>query len=313
MNSPGAELPGRPKRVLIIVNPTAHNLPSHKSLQEAGDRLGQLGWEAHWRETSRPGEATAIATQAVQERLPLVFACGGDGTLNETANGLVGSDTALAMIRGGLSSIWAREIGIPKDPSAAVQACVEGERRRIDLGRAGDRYFVLMAGYGLDGLVTSKVPLALKKRIGAAAFGLTAVKEAIGHQGKLTTLIMDDERRTGRLLMLVVGNTRNYAGITQITPEAYIDDGLLDVCAFMGRDLGAIIRHFFRVAVRRHGKSKDVICRRVRKIEVMWQEPMALHVDGDHHPPSPPTVEAVPQALDVMVPLASSTKLFSKS
>ena len=312
VNSPSAELPDRPKETLIIVNPAAYNLPNSQSLSAAGNRLNQLGWKVNWEETRHPGDAIGIASRAAEKRLPVVFACGGDGTINEIANGLAGSETAMAMIRGGVSNIWAREIGIPRHPTAAAQACIEGARRRIDLGKVGDRYFVLMAGYGLDGLVTEKVSLRLKKRIGAAAFALTAIKESIGYQGKLTTLIMDGERVTGYLLMLVAGNSRNYGGLAQITPEANIDDGLIDVCAFMGRDFGAVIRHFLRVAIRRHRKSKGVIYRRVRNLELMWEHPIPLHVDGDYYHPSPNKIEVAQNVLDVMVPLKSKTRLFSR-
>src|SRR3990172_701926 len=101
--------PGDVRReAVVIVNPVARNLPGRERLQEANRWLQDQGWRSQWLETTRPREATALAAQAAEKGVPLVFVCGGDGTMNEAANGLAGSETALAMIRGGTSNLWAR-------------------------------------------------------------------------------------------------------------------------------------------------------------------------------------------------------------
>src|SRR3989304_4719648 len=92
---------------------------------------------------------------------------GAGGTRTEAANGRAGSETALAPIRAGTVNIWAKEMGFPRKPAQAVKAAVEGDRRRVDLGRAGDRYFLLMAGYGLDGGVARGGPPGPESRPGA--------------------------------------------------------------------------------------------------------------------------------------------------
>src|SRR3989304_1812539 len=96
------------------------------------------------------------AREAAATGAAVVFACGGDGTLNEVANGLVGSESTLGALRGGMGNVFAKEGGVPRSPEAALRLLVEGERRRIDLGVAGTgdggqgRHFVLMAGVGFD-------------------------------------------------------------------------------------------------------------------------------------------------------------------
>src|SRR3990170_3763697 len=166
------------RETLIIVNPAAHNVPSRKRLDEADGWLRSQGWQVEWRRTEGPRQATELAAAAAARGLPLLFVCGGDGTLNAAANGLAGSETALAPIRAGTINIWARELGSPRRPALAVKTAVEGDRRRIDLGRAGDRYFLLMAGYGLDGAIARRVHLGLKSRLGAATYAVAAVREA---------------------------------------------------------------------------------------------------------------------------------------
>ena len=223
------------KEAVIIVNPTARKLPSPGRIREVRDWLDERGWAIEWLETAAPGDATSLAANAARRGVPLLFVCGGDGTLNEAVNGLAGSETALAVIPTGTVNLWAREVGLLKKPAEAVRLAVDGARRRIDLGQAGERYFLLMAGFGLDAAVTHGVSHRIKGRFGAAAYALSAAREALRYRSSRVTLSLDGRERTLELLMLIVGNTRKYAGLTEITPAAIVDDGWLDVCAYSGR------------------------------------------------------------------------------
>src|SRR3989304_4301336 len=89
------------RETVVIVNPAAHNLPARKRLQEADRWLRERGWGVEWLETTEPREATGLAARAAERGVPLVFVCGGDGTLNEAANGLAGGETGLAGIPAG--------------------------------------------------------------------------------------------------------------------------------------------------------------------------------------------------------------------
>jgi diacylglycerol kinase family enzyme len=102
--------------------------------------------------------------------------------------------------------------------------------------------------------------------------------------------------------MMVVGNTRGYAGITQVTSRAYVDDGLLDVCIFQGHHTLDIVFHALRVAARAHLKASPVLYRRARRLEVHSERPLPAQLDGDFYPGYPTIFEAVPAALTVMVP-----------
>jgi diacylglycerol kinase (ATP) len=298
------------RETLVIVNPVAHNLPSRKRLDEADRWLRAQGWQVDWQETGAPGRATELAAGAAGQGLPLVFVCGGDGTLNEAANGLVGSVTALATIPAGTVNIWAKEMRIPRRPMAAVKAAIEGERRRVDLGRAGERYFLLMAGYGLDGAIARRVHLGLKTRLGATTYAIAAVREAFRHRSSPVTLRFDGEEHAAQVLMLVAGNTRNYAGLVDITREAQVDDGLLDVCVFQGKGTLDIILHTMRTLFRRHLRSRKVLYRKARRLELAWEEPLPVQLDGDAYEMSPTQVEVVPGALWVAVPRGIRSPLF---
>jgi len=296
------------KSALLIVNPVSPNLPSRPQLREAASWLRQRGWQVDWAFTRWPGDATDIAAGAAREGRTLVVVCGGDGTINEAANGLAGSDTPLAVMPAGTANVWAKEAGIPRRAVAALEVDIAGQARRIDLGRASatsggheGRYFLLMAGMGLDGQIAASLPLQVKRYAGATAYAITAVRESLRYRGSRVRLMLDGEPLESRLLMMVVGNTRNYAGVTQITRRAYADDGLLDVCLFQGRDTLDIIVHTLRVMVQAHLKASSVLYRRARRVELHSAAPLAVQLDGDFYPGYPSVFEVAPAALTVMV------------
>lgn len=297
--------------LMVIVNPAAHNLPRRKRLDEADCWLREQGWRAEWRETGLPGDATTLAGEAAERGLPLVIVCGGDGTLNEAANGLAGSETAMAVIPAGTVNVWAKETGVPRRPVEAARLAVTGERRRVDLGLVDGRYFLLMAGYGLDGAIARRVSQKLKGRVGATAYAIAAVREALRYRGTPITLGLDGDERPLNLLMLVAGNSRNYAGLVEITPEARADDGLLDVCAYEGRGTVDIVLHVLRTLLRRHRRSGKVLYRKVRRLEIKGAA-LPVQLDGDAYEQSPAVVTVAPAALWVVVRPGVRLPLFAE-
>lgn len=288
---------------MIIVNPSARNLPAEGKLDEAERWLQEQGWKVERRKTSRAGQAMELAADAAARGMPLVFVCGGDGTINEAVNGLAGSETALAVIPAGTVSLWAREMRIPHEPLAAVQAQLDGQRLLVDLGRAGDRYFMLVAGYGFDGAVAQRVRLGWKRWLGAASYVLAALWTAVRYRGSRVRLQFDGgETVRAQALMLVIGNTRNYAGIVELTPEANVNDGVLDVCLFQGKGTADILLHGLRILFRRHTKSSSVLYRKARHLTLDWEKPLPLQLDGDAFVGSPRRIDVVPGALWVAVP-----------
>jgi YegS/Rv2252/BmrU family lipid kinase len=239
--------------------------------------------------------------------------CGGDGALNEAINGLAGSDTAVGVIPTGTVNLWARDIGIKrKKPVVALEQALTGERRRVDLGRAGDRYFLSMASYGIDAAVTAGVSHRLKGLLGAFAYAIASFREALRYRSNEHTLDLDGEQLTMRVLMVIASNTREYAGITQITPEAIADDGLLDVRIFEGHGRLNIALHALRVLLRLHRRAKKVHFRRVRRLAIEGEPRLPVQLDGDYMPDLDPLVACEPGALWVSVPRDLNSPLFSR-
>jgi diacylglycerol kinase family enzyme len=146
-------------RLLLLVNSSASSVTARgrvviqKALSADHDVTSA--------ETSRRGHATRLAQQAASEGLDAVVVLGGDGTLNEAANGLAGSDTALAPLPGGSTNVFARTIGLPNDPIEATGALLDGlarqNVRRVGLGSVNGRYFLFHVGIGFDAAVVQQV------------------------------------------------------------------------------------------------------------------------------------------------------------
>jgi diacylglycerol kinase (ATP) len=162
-----------------------------------------------------------------------------------------------------------------------------------------------MAGVGLDGQIAAALPLEVKRYLGATAYAITAVRESLRFRGQQVRLLLDGEPCETHLLMMLVGNTRNYAGVAQVTARAYVNDGLLDVCLFPGEGPLDIILHTLRVIAKAHLRSGSVLYRRVRRVELPEESVLPVQLDGDFCPAYPTAFEVVPAAVTVMLPRRS--------
>src|SRR5438876_2530835 len=150
---------------VVIVNPASGSYFHYaRQIEETLVHLRRSGWSVELRLTNEASETRQQAREAVARQVNVVIAAGGDGTINEIIQELAGSETALGVIPGGTVNVWAREVGIPQEIAAARAILVNGQTRRIDLGRVDGRYFLLMAGIGMDGEITYAVEKKPAKR-----------------------------------------------------------------------------------------------------------------------------------------------------
>ncbi len=292
----------------MIVNPAARGVPEIERLREAVSSLA--GWEGTLEATTAAGHATELARAAAQRGIDAVVACGGDGTMNEVANGLAGSDTAMATVRGGTANVWAKEIGAPKDAGEAVRVLADGELRSMDLGLAGERHFLLMAGIGFDASIVRRVSPRLKRWSGAVAYAVPAVLRAFGHRSVAADLIVDEEALSTPLYWLLLGNTRNYGGVLNLTHQAKADDGLLDICLLQHGGLPRLAWLALWALLRRHQNRAEVVYRTAGSVDVRTPG-LPVQLDGDYFGETPMTFSVAPGALRVLVPPGQASALFS--
>jgi YegS/Rv2252/BmrU family lipid kinase len=254
------------------------------------------------RPTTAPGSATDLARNAVAEGVDLVVASGGDGTLNEVLQGMAGTRVPLAIWAGGTANVLARELTLPTDGAAVAALVGAGHERRIAIGRAGDRYFFLMAGIGLDASIVRDVSPALKARVGEGAFWVSGLKHYVAWRPEPFTLEIDGATYTGAFA--AVGNASSYGGGFSVTPRACLDEAALDVVIFPTRRFAfAYTKDLVACLTGDPTRFGDVVYLKTRSLTATGtpdNQPW-VQVDGELLGQLPMRFEAVPDALTVIV------------
>lgn len=290
-------------RTRLIFNPAAGSAETLEGeLGAAATVWREHGWQVELTPSRGPGDGRRLAREAADAGYDLVVAAGGDGTINDVINGLACSTTALATLPLGTMNVWARELRLPLQPRAAATAMLAWDIRPIDLGLAGDRYFLLMAGIGFDAAITAGVRADEKRRLGALAYVLRGVEQAIRVRGSRTRLHIDGRTISGRVLMVVVGNSQLYGGLVKITHRASIDDGLLDVCVIRGDNGISAVRHLIAILRRSYSHDPEIEYYRAHSVEVIARPRLPVQVDGDAIGMTPMTFTVAPRALRALLP-----------
>src|SRR5688572_2329556 len=172
-------------RILLIVNATASSVTARARVVIA--KALAADHELTVTETTRRGHAERLARGAANDGIDVVVAMGGDGTLNEAANGLAGTDTALAPLPGGSTNVFARQLELPDDPIEATGVLLDAldhdSIRSVGLGNVNGRYFLFHVGVGFDAAVVEQVEkrAALKRYAGHALFAYAALDSWFRH------------------------------------------------------------------------------------------------------------------------------------
>jgi diacylglycerol kinase family enzyme len=305
----------RTKKAALVINPrTGQNVVKITNVLAV---LSAAGWKVDTFLKEYGGHTMELANAAA-EKDDMVIAYGGDGTVSQVINGVMNDKkqkSVVAVIPGGTANLWAGDIGVPSDPVQAVLALINSEVRKIDVGRVdiheitypdghqvkfsgkkgkaksmgsscAKRYFLLMAGLGLDAAVMGAVSKPLKYRIGSLAIGLSAAKE-IPEQSVYPVEIWSEgdgdegpQLWKGDSLQVIIGNTRRYAIVLKMTPDAYIDDGKLDACVITGGDPLSTIQQVSSLIFRRKPDNVNAEFFRDRSLYIKVPASVPLELDG---------------------------------
>ena len=300
--------------------------------------LSERGFDAEAHATAGPDDAAQLAGAAVAAGADIIISYGGDGTLSEVIQGMAESQTALAVWPGGTSNVVARDLGVPFDVEELADMIGIGKTRRIALGlaRAGSgftvqgsefgvqrfaiehasgnpepgtrnsepgtagRYFVMMAGIGLDASIARSVNKRLKRRMGEFAYWMSGIKHLFLWRAEPFTIEVDGRGYKGAFAL--IGNGKGYGGGMMMTPGARLEEPWFEVYilpqmannfAYL-RALGACMRGKPEVAGVLLVKGKHI---KANSAHEPWVE-----ADGEIIGPLPMTFDIVPDALSVIVP-----------
>lgn len=308
-----------PMKTLLVRNPVAGQRDVEDDLRRVLSYLAERGWDVSVRLTERQGHATELAREAAAQGYDMVVAVGGDGTIGEVAEGLVGTTTTLGVLPVGTGNQWAHMLDLPVwSPvyrSALLDASrilVEGDHRRIDVGKADEHYFVMWCGIGFDAQVAQDVEphREARRNLGNLTYFVVAVAEAFFMRGTRTTVVVDGRALRYRAMLVVIANAQLYGASFKLAPEARLDDGLLDIFVFRGSNLIDVFWHYALLALGRHAGSRGLDVLRGRNVYVLTEDTLPTHVDGNPVGTTPLSVEVIPRALSVVVPGWSSASLF---
>ena len=294
--------------ITLIINPIsgkAHRGEIADRVDVARTALGNIGEESRVVVSDRRGHVRELAAAALHAGSRLVMVWGGDGTMNEAASALLGSDVPLALIPAGSGNGLARELGTPLQPAAAIAAALKGRRRIIDAGEVGGRPFFNVAGVGFDAHIASCFDRATRR--GLSTYVRVSARELMTYRAATYRIDCnaggaDAETSTRRALLVTIANSPQFGNGAKIAPFARVDDGRLDLVVYEEISRFATMRALPRLFAGGIERVRGMSTRQVERARIESDAPMAFHVDGE--PVGGGTaleVRVLPKALSVIV------------
>ena len=310
---------------LVIVNPkSASGSTRDKWSATASDLRAHFGaFSVAF--TKGPGDGIDLAERAAKSGCKFIIACGGDGTINEIANGIIysGEDVELGVLPSGTGGDFRRTLGMPLGNRDAAVALRDGVTKTIDAGKvtfldhdgkAVSRYFLNVSSVGLAADVIRRVKsakvfnwLPISSIRGKANFAVSALQEVLDIDPSVVRVRFDDgDEHTLQTIAFCIANSRFFGGGMMIAPDAKIDDGLLDVVNIGDISTAKILLNGYKLYRGTHNRLDEVQSRLARKVGISAADPsIEIHIETDGELPGrlPATYEIVPSAIKVRVPV----------
>jgi YegS/Rv2252/BmrU family lipid kinase len=261
---------------LVILNPAAHSERGRRKQA----RVESLARGSIVCATSRAGEAEGLARRAAQEGFEKIVAAGGDGTVNEVVNGLVGSNATLGLLPIGTMNVFAMELGLPSRDLDLCWNIIQSKKTRlVDLPRANQKHFVQLAGVGLDAQVVKETSSKLRRNFGPLSYLISAAQIAARQPPRL--FIESENASINEGSFVLVGNGRFYGGPFPFFKHAVIDDGLIDVVVFKRIGYLEIIKYLQNVVFSSEIHTPEVEYFQTRRLRVNSDETVPVELDGE--------------------------------
>jgi diacylglycerol kinase (ATP) len=318
------------RRATIIYNPMSGRAARRAdNAREMARLLTERGIQTEARATAGPNDATQLAREAVDNGADTIISYGGDGTLNEVLQGIVGSPVSLAVWAGGTANVVARDLCLPTDVGRLADVIAAGKTRRITLGLAAGvggqgsgireeaelrknprpptpdprplkRYFFMFAGIGLDASIARKVNPKLKRRTGEFAFWVEGIKHILTWRAEPFTIEIDGKKFES--VFALIGNGKGYGGGFCLAPNAKLEEPLFEVYIVPKRATNLAYLRDLAACARGNPAIRGVNIVKGRHVKANSSDEPWVEVDGELIGPLPMTFDVVPDALSVIVP-----------
>lgn len=267
------------KKISFIINPISGTQSKEQILRWLDERLDKTKYISEVVYTAKAGHAVEIAAQKAQEEVFAVVAVGGDGTINEIARSLVHTKTALGIIPCGSGNGLARHLQIPIDSKRAIDILNEGLIDIIDYGKINDVPFFCTCGVGFDAFVSLKFSKAARR--GPLIYLEKTLFESLKYRPETYELEMDGSTLRYKAFLIACGNASQYGNNAYITPQATLNDGLLDVTIlepFTVLDVPSLSFQLFNKTIDQNSRIKTFRC---QTLSIHRTDSGVAHFDGD--------------------------------
>ena len=288
----------------LLVNPSAGSGRARKRLPEIRAELDRRGLRYRIVMTTGLEHGCREALIAAERgEVPVVVS--GDGLIGKVGGALAGSSAPLGIIPGGRGNDLARVVGIPTDPTGAVDVLAAGNRRRIDVGEANGERFLCIASCGFDS-DANRIANETKAIGGPLVYAYAAIKALWQWRPAEFMVTVDGEATSVRGYSVAVANSQAYGGGMFVAPQARLDDGLLDVVITGDAPKRRFLTGLPQVFKGTHIERDDVITLRGRVVEVDADRPFDVYADGDVLTGLPVRVGLLDGALELIAPPAGA-------
>jgi YegS/Rv2252/BmrU family lipid kinase len=289
------------KRILFIINPISGIGKQKKVGKLIHECLDPEQFIPEIKFTTHAGHAKVLAMEASAEGIDVVVAVGGDGTVNEIATGLVGSQTAMGILPAGSGNGLARHLKIPMNLSRAMEVLNKHRVTPIDTASINDQLFVNVAGVGFDATVARKFASAGKR--GFSTYFRITVNSYFNYQPKQYKLEIDGKIFKRRALLVSFANSSQFGNNASIDPAADVSDGFIDVCIVGKMPFWKVFFLAPLLFFNRFDQTRYIEIIRAKKVVLHRKKGKSIHLDGDPHEMGKDLVMKVnPLSLQVVVP-----------
>jgi len=300
-------------RAKVIVNPVAGAYSTRRKWPRISRLLRHVGLSFDYEYTEGVGHAIELARAAASDGYRYLVAVGGDGTINEVANGILHStnsgDTALGIVSTGTGGDFVRSVGIPRDYTRACSFLVSSRRLLIDVGvveyqskgQCLQRFFVNAAGVGFDAAVVEATERLPKYFGGTIPYLIGLLRTLAGYRNQSVVLTVGDEVEAARILSVVVANGGYFGGGMHVAPEASLNDNLLDLVVFGDVGKFDLLRSLPMVYKGTHGRHPKVRIGKADRVTIESSEHILVQADGELLGEGPVSFSLVPAKLNVIV------------
>ncbi len=251
--------------------------------------------------TKAPDDATRRARE-IADSASAVLAWGGDGTVNEIATALAGTDVPILACPVGTENLLAKDLQIPANPKKIIELLHARRVVDCDLGVVNGRHFLLIMGIGFDGEVVRRLAATRIGHISHLSYFWPIWRTFWEHDFPRMKIVADGEEIFDDFGLAFIGNISRYAVGLRICRDALFDDGYLDLVVFSCREQTALMLHATWTLLRRHPLKGNVTYRRVKDVTIETDRPVPSQIDGDVGPSTPLHVSVEPSKVKLIIP-----------